>query len=166
MGKVGSLRWSLISNRAIIEPVNRPLELLQAEKQTGGAGEEHVLEWGEPFLLAVSIACLLCIDGQVRALGVDQEPHGIELLGARQRARVLALQLFQAMLKPWLIGQPFTSHEDKAVEHHALANNGNVLEGFLEDDEDMAMHPIRIRNPPQVEPVRVYLVVSDQHQAL
>lgn len=70
------------------------------------------------------------------------------------------------MLQARPIFDPVPGHEDEAVEHHARANDGDVLEGFLENDEDVAMHAGGVGDPPEIEPVAVKLVVCYHHHSL
>jgi hypothetical protein len=70
------------------------------------------------------------------------------------------------MLKPGLIGLPFPSHEDKPVEHHPLAHNGDILERLFQNDKDTAVHDIRVGDPPQIHPIGIDLVIGDQDHAL
>lgn len=77
-----------------------------------------------------------------------------------------SLELLQPMLQPGLVTLPLAGHEDEPIEQHALPENGNVLERFLQDNIDVAMHSRRICNPPQIRPVCVDQVVRHEHEAV
>lgn len=70
------------------------------------------------------------------------------------------------MFEPRLVGGPFAGHEYKSIKHHSLANDGNPAQRVFQNDEESTMHNIRIGEPPEIDPVRVYLVVGDQDQTL
>ena len=76
-----------------------------------------------------------------------------------------ALQFLQSVLQARLIGCPITRHEDEAIEHHGRTDDGDVLERLFEDDVDAAVLLARVRKPPQVQPLGVYLMVGNHNQA-
>ena len=78
---------------------------------------------------------------------------------------MLGLKFLQAMLKPGLVGNPLASHEDEAVERHALAKNRHIFERLLENNEETAVHRVAVRQPPQIDPVCVDLMIRYQHQS-
>ena len=61
------------------------------------------------------------------------------------------------MRKPWLVLGPVAGQKDEREELHAQAEEGDVLERFFEDNEDVAVHVGRIGYVPEVEPVGVNL---------
>lgn len=61
------------------------------------------------------------------------------------------------MCEARFVGFPFASEEDEAVELHAEAEDGDVFEGFFEDDVEVAVHAGGVGDPPEVEPVGVEL---------
>lgn len=60
-------------------------------------------------------------------------------------------------MKSLLVLGPISGKKDEAVEHHAGAEDGNVLQSFLENDKNVTVHAPGVGDPPEVEPVGVYL---------
>lgn len=69
------------------------------------------------------------------------------------------------MFQTRLVLRPFPAHKDEVVEHHARANDGNILQALFQDDVDMTVHCCSVADPPEVGPVGVDLVVCDQDKA-
>lgn len=63
-----SVRWSLVSDGGIIDPVHGPSQLLQTKEEAGRPGQNFVLEGRVTLLLAILITLLLRIGGQVGSL--------------------------------------------------------------------------------------------------
>ena len=120
---------------------------------------------GDSLLLSKFLAAALRVGGQVCSFGEYQKPHRIKCRSPGVRAFVLSLELLQAMLEPWLVRLPLASHEDEAVELHTLAKDWNILERFLENNKNAAVHHVGVRKPPQIDPVRIDLVIRDQDKA-
>jgi hypothetical protein len=56
-----------------------------------------------------------------------------------------------------LVGGPFAGEEDETIEHHAGAKDGDVFDGFFEDDVEVAVEGGGVGDPPEVDPVGVDL---------
>ena len=112
-------------------------------------------------VLDASLFCPLCRllsrnAGQVGTFWEDQEPHRI--LGV--------LQVVQCSLHAKSISLPFSAEENEVVELSSPAKDGQVLERFLEDDVDAAVHLVGVCDPPEVHPVGVQLVIRHEHEAV
>jgi hypothetical protein len=91
------------------------------------------------------------------------------------------------LLKPvpetFLVCYPFSRKKHEAVEHHAGAEDGYVLDRFFENYIEVSMHRGGVGHPPEVDPVSVdlwllvchpiplqqlpaYLVIGDEHHTL
>jgi hypothetical protein len=60
-------------------------------------------------------------------------------------------------LEATLVCLPLSRKEDEVVELSSPAEDGNILQGLLEDDIDATMHLVGICDPPEIEPVGVKL---------
>ena len=83
--------------------------------------------------------------GEICAFGEDEEPHWIGGV----------VELVEVLLEGCFVLLPLALEEDEVVELGAPAYDGDVLEGFLEDDVDVAVHVVGVGYPPQVQPVCV-----------
>lgn len=63
---------------------------------------------------------------------------------------MLALELLEAMLKPWLVSDPVARHEDKAIEQHPRPNDRNIFQRLLQYNVNVAMHSICVAYPPEI----------------
>lgn len=63
-------------------------------------------------------------------------------------------------LETALVRFPFSREEDKVVKLSTPTKDRDLLQGFLQDDVDAAMHFVSVCNPPQVQPVSVKLLLS------
>lgn len=142
-GRKRHLRNSFVCDCAVVNVIEGALQLVQAEKGASAPGEKHVFRILEVVLLGPRGRFPATVGGQVRALGEEQEPHGIEVL-VPVGANMLLLQLLKSMRKSWLIGRHLARHENEAVEHHASADARNVLERLLENDVDVTVHARRV----------------------
>lgn len=61
------------------------------------------------------------------------------------------------LLEVGLILLPFSRKKDEVVKLAAPSDDRNIFQRFLENDIDVAMHIIGVRDPPQVQPVGVQL---------
>ncbi len=52
---------------------------------------------------------------------------------------------------------PVSFQEDELTELTTPPDYWNPLDGFFENDEDMAMLAGRVSNPPKIEPIGIYL---------
>jgi len=68
------------------------------------------------------------------------------------------IQFAESVLEARFVFRPFAGQEYEAVEHHSLAENGDVFDGFFEDDVEVAVEVGGVGYPPEVEPVCVNLV--------
>ena len=124
--------------------------------------------FGDVVLLCVDVVLAAGVGGQVGAFGEEEEPHGVETAlgaGTGHGARVAGAELGETVLEAGFVADPFAGHEDEAVEHHALAEDGDVFEVLAEHDVDVAVHARGVGDPPLVEPVGVDLVVGDEDEA-
>ena len=164
---VGAAGDALVRNGAVVEPVDGAVQLLQAVLEACAAGQEEVGEVAQVALGGPLRAAFAGVAGEVGTFGEDDEPHGVESEGgAAEDAAVGGFELLEAVAEARLVFDPVAGHEDEAVEHHAGADDGDILEGFFEDDVDVTVHVVCVCYPPQVEPVRVQLVVRDHDQPL
>lgn len=120
----------------------------------------------DTILVGPFLGAYTAVVGQVGALGKDEKPHGVQERRACHGPLVRGGELTQTVLEALLVLCPFPRKEDEAVKHHAGAEDGDVLDGLLEDDVEVAVHLGGVGDPPEVDPVGIYLVVCDQDEAL
>jgi hypothetical protein len=162
----GNLRDTLVANRTIVDPLDRVLQLRKAELQSGGARKKHMLVIGPAILGCPFGRRFTAVGGYIGTFWVDQKPHRIEFLRvAGKRSLVSAIEFAQTVLEAWFIRSPFAGEENEAKEHHTLPKDGDEFERLFENDVDVAMHTIRICNPPEIYPISVDLYAS-QHTEL
>lgn len=70
---------------------------------------------------------------------------------------VTGVELPQAVLEARLVFGPIPRQKNEAKELHAPAEDWYPFERLFEDYVNVAMHSIGVCDPPQVEPVSVYL---------
>lgn len=126
-------------------------------------------------MLAVADAALFgplgrpgtAVAGQVGAFGKQKQPHRVEVVPA-VGSGVQHLELVQAVGQTGLVDRHLARHEDEAVEHHAGANDGDVLERLFQNDVQVTVHLrlVGVANPPQVEPVGVNLMIGNHDHAV
>src|SRR5438270_14102585 len=121
-----------------------------------------MLQIRKVVLLCPLLACFPGIGGQVGSLRINQEPHGVETSRARHWSTVSSLEFPKSMLHANLVRNPVALHKDEAVEHHARTNKRNPFQPFLENDVYMPMQSTRVRDPPQIQPVCVDLIIRYQ----
>jgi hypothetical protein len=97
----------------------------------------HVVD---TLLLRPSFTLCASSLAQVCAFREDQKPHRI--LGVAKLA--------QMPLEATLVCFPFSRQEDEVVELSAPAEDGNILQGLLEDDIDATVHLVGVCDPPEV----------------
>lgn len=147
----------LVRDRAVIEKIDRVAQIGETEPEPRRARQECALEHGRIRLFSVCARPLDRRRAQVRALRIDEQPHGPVLVCA---------QLVETVLDGRLVLAPVARHEDESKHLHARAEDRNPLERVLEDDVECAVHAGRVRRPPHEEPVGIDLVVRDQDDAL
>jgi hypothetical protein len=69
-------------------------------------------------------------------------------------------QFAQSVAEAFFVRGPFAREENEAVEHHAGAEDGDVLYRFFEDDVEVAVHLRGVCDPPEIDPVGVDLGLS------
>lgn len=71
------------------------------------------------------------------------------------------------MSHPRLVHRHLTRHENKAIKHHALPDDRYVLQGLLQYDVEESVHlrTVGVAHPPEVQPVRVDLMVGNHDHA-
>lgn len=89
----------------------------------------------------------------VGSLGEDQHPElGAQLLDGLELLHHVAL-----------VQLPIPAQENKVVVGHAVAKNRQLLQRLLHDNEKVIRAVVQIRNEPEEKPVRVDLVIGDDH---
>lgn len=140
------------------------MQLLEAEEEAGAPGEKLVSQVRDALLRSPFGTGRAHVLRQVRAFGEDQQPHRIQPVGAGHGPLVAGFELVEPVFQTRFVREPFPGHEDEAVEHHARAQHRDVLERLLQDDEDVSVHPARVRYPPEIQPLGVHLVVRNVDQ--
>ncbi|GAC94255.1 hypothetical protein PHSY_001826 [Pseudozyma hubeiensis SY62] len=136
----------------------------QTEEQSRRSRQQAILQILDPHLL-----CEFCRNRSrlIRhqcAFGKDEEEKFLGGSVGRRRLGgsfdvVLGRDFLQLFCQLSLIAGPITSQKDEPVELHTPPNEGDPLERFLEDDQN-AIPQIRIvRQTPQIQPIRIHLVV-------
>jgi hypothetical protein len=152
------LRNAFICHCTVVHVLDSLLQLGQAEQQTSTSRKHGVLHVRNTILICPLLTIDPSVVGKIGAFGEDEQPHGVEVCGARHGAFVTRAELPQSILKPLFVGSPFSREEDEAVEHHAGAEDGDVFYRLFEDDVKVAVHSRSVGSPPEVDPVRVYLL--------
>lgn len=116
-----------------------------------------------PFLFCPSSRLSSTVSRNVGAFGEQQQPHGYAILLSTGIGPGL-LQLLQSIGKTGLICCHFSRHEDEAVKRHAPADDGNILQGLLQNDVNVAVRrsSVDVANPPEVQPVGINLLKARQ----
>ena len=94
--------------------------------------------------------------GKIRPLGKQHKPH-----------RILRLvELLHMFRQTRLVLFPIPLQEDELSELHSPPNDRNILQRFLENNIDAAMHASSIAYPPQIQPVCIDLVIRHENHSI
>lgn len=145
------LRDAFVCHGAIVDVVHGTLELFQNEVHASTSGQQHMGTVADSALLCPFGRPDTAITRQVGAFGKQEQPHRIKVISAI-RGCVQHLQLPQAVSQTRLVHGHLARHEDESVEHHAWADDRNVLQGLFQNDIKVTMHLrfVRIAYPPQI----------------
>ena len=102
----------------------------------------HILK---AILLGPLLTLLSSSRREVSTFREDYQPHRV----------VRLVELGEMALKGRLILLPLSREEDEVVELSTPANDRNVLDRLFQDDVNETMHLVRVRYPPNVQPVGV-----------
>jgi hypothetical protein len=133
-------RNAFVSNRAVVQPLCRCPQILKAELQTSTTGKKLMLHVLNASFLCPFCTLLLCPLCKIGSFWEDQKPHGV----------VGIVQRIQVRFELVLVRFPLPGKENEIVELRAPSEDGNVLQGFFQDDVYVTVHVVRICNPPHV----------------
>jgi hypothetical protein len=140
----------------VVEPLGGVLELVQAEPQPCASRQELVLHVLEIVLRSPGFALLTGGRRKIRSFREDDKPHGLSH----------AVEPRKCLLESALVLLPISGQEDEVVELCTPADDWDIPEGLFQDDVDESVHVVSVCDPPEIQPVRVELVISHQDHAI
>lgn len=147
-------RNAVVSQSTVIHPIQRPVQRFQTEIRSCTPWNKRVLE----ILLALSLGPLDTLGSpvltQISAFGEHHQPHWLQ-----RSLTVIAPsgQLSKSTGQARGVGFHVPRHEDETGKAQTQTYEGNIQDGFFEDDIDMAVveGAVGVSGPPEVDPVVV-----------